>query len=60
MEHETVMDLAAEIRDSIAKLTTELKLTRLQLKAIHETFQEVVDPGARENFPGYIRIKQVN
>ena len=56
---EDLMDVAAEIRDAIDKLTTEIKYTRLAITSMNATLQEVIDPGARENFPGYIRVKNI-
>jgi len=56
---ETEKDVLAEIAYAIDRLTTEVKLHRLQMKAITDTLQDVVDEGANENFPGYIRVKQI-
>ncbi len=53
---EDLMDVAAEIRDAIEKLTAELKLHRLALTAISKTFDDVVDQGAG-SYPGHIRVR---
>jgi hypothetical protein len=53
---ESMMDVAAEIRDAINDLTKELREVRVALNAIHDIVEEVVDKGAGD-FPGFIRIR---
>jgi hypothetical protein len=66
MEHATTQALSegievmADVRDAIQALTAELKLNRLAITAIHATLQDVCDQGVNENFPGYIRVKDIS
>jgi hypothetical protein len=53
-------EAAAEIRDVIGELASEVKLLRLVITAMHKTFQDVIDPGSGERFPGYIRMKDID
>lgn len=56
MTTETIMDVAAEIRDAINALTKELREVRVALNSINELLDDVTDKGASE-YPGYIRIR---
>lgn len=49
-------EAAIEIREAINELTKELKLHRLAMTALHTTLQDVIDPNAGEQFPGYVRV----
>jgi hypothetical protein len=52
---ETTDDILAEIPKAITELTRELREVRVALNSINELLEDVIDRGAGEKFPGYIR-----
>jgi len=55
--NETMMDVAAEIRDAIKELTKELREVRVAMNSINEIFDDVVDTGVG-SYPGFIRVRK--
>jgi len=54
--NETMMDLAAEIRDAIKDLTKEVCEVRIALNAMTELFEDVVDQSSGQ-YPAYLRVR---
>jgi len=48
----------AEIRDALAQLTTEIKLTRIVFAAIREEIEEMIARDGAELSPGYTTLKR--
>ena len=52
--------IARELVDVLAELRTATDSLRDEVRALRLLFKDVIDPGANENFPGYIRTKDIS
>ena len=51
-------DNAAEIREALDKLATELKLTRIVFTAMRTTIEEMIARDGAEFSPGYTSVRR--